>query len=185
VLNPVAFLYLRHGQTDWNARNVSQGNVDIPLNATGRAQAVQAAGLLKHRGIRTIVASPLSRARDTAATVAAALDLPVAIDEGLREASFGAQEEQLMGEWFHDWVAERFVPEGGEPFATLRDRAAAAINRATAREGLVLVVGHGAFFRAVRSAADLTADVRTQNAQPLRMDPPANGSAAWMLSPLD
>jgi probable phosphoglycerate mutase len=185
VLNPVPFLYLRHGQTDWNARNVSQGNVDIPLNETGRAQAVQAAALLQGRGITAIVASPLSRARDTAATVGDALGLKVAIDEGLREVAFGVQEGQPMSEWFHDWVAERFVPEGGEPFAALRERAAAAINRATARAGLVLVVGHGAFFRAVRSAAGLTADVRTQNAQPLRMEPPAAGETAWRLAPVE
>mgnify|MGYP003704279353 CR=1 FL=1 len=36
------FWFLRHGETDWNAQGLSQGNVDIPLNATGRAQAVAA-----------------------------------------------------------------------------------------------------------------------------------------------
>ena len=38
-LHPVAFWFLRHGETDWNAQNLSQGAVDIPLNETGLAQA--------------------------------------------------------------------------------------------------------------------------------------------------
>ena len=39
MLTPQAFWYLRHGETDWNARNVSQGAIDTPLNETGLAQA--------------------------------------------------------------------------------------------------------------------------------------------------
>ena len=41
----VAFWFLRHGETDWNARGLSQGNVDIPLNGVGVEQAAQAAGM--------------------------------------------------------------------------------------------------------------------------------------------
>lgn len=184
MLNPVSFLYLRHGETDWNARGVSQGNVEVPLNATGIAQAHAAAALLVDRGIRTIIASPLSRARDTAGIVGQALGLPVAIEEGLREGSFGTHEGQEMGEWFTAWVEERYTPPGGEPFAELRARAVGAINRATAQPGLVLLVAHGALFRAVRSAAGLVANVRTRNGEPLRLDPPEAPGAAWRLSSL-
>jgi probable phosphoglycerate mutase len=148
------------------------------------AQAEAAARLLRDRGIGTIVASPLSRAHDTALAVGRALGLPVRTDDGLRECAFGVQEGQPMADWFHDWVAEKSTPEGGEPFAALRARAIAAINRATAAPGLVLVVGHGAFFRAVRSAAGMTANVRTRNAEPMRMDPPVPGESAWRLTSL-
>ncbi len=61
-----AFWFLRHGETDWNAQGLSQGSIDIPLNATGIAQAAAAAQTLRDRGIASIVSSPLSRARDTA-----------------------------------------------------------------------------------------------------------------------
>ena len=65
-LHPVAFWFLRHGETDWNARGWSQGNVDIPLNETGLAQARSAALLLRGKGIRSVISSPLSRAKVTA-----------------------------------------------------------------------------------------------------------------------
>ena len=77
MLTRAAFWYLRHGETDWNARGLSQGNVDVPLNALGLAQAREAAASLRGQGIRSVVASPLSRARDTAEIVADALGLPV------------------------------------------------------------------------------------------------------------
>ena len=128
-----AFWFLRHGETDWNAQGLSQGNVDIPLNPTGIAQAHAAAAMLRNRGIASIVASPLSRAHDTAKTAAAALGLPVELDEGLREVSFGAQEGQPMSEWFSHWVEGIYTPPDAESFASLRARSVAAINRALAQ----------------------------------------------------
>ncbi len=92
TLAPIPFWFLRHGETDWNAQGISQGNVDIPLNATGVAQARVAAQKLKGRGIATIVASPLSRAKVTAEYVGEALGLPVAIDAPIRAVGFGVQE---------------------------------------------------------------------------------------------
>ena len=84
-LNPTAFWFLRHGETDWNAEGLSQGHTDIPLNAVGITQARRAALALVDRGIATIIASPLSRALHTAEILAEALALPVATDAGLRE----------------------------------------------------------------------------------------------------
>ena len=60
-LHPVAFWFLRHGETDWNAQNLSQGNVDIPLNETGLAQARSASLLLRGRGIRHHCFAAVSR----------------------------------------------------------------------------------------------------------------------------
>ncbi len=166
------FWFLRHGETDWNARNLSQGNVDIPLNATGLAQAHNAASLLRGRSIATVVSSPLSRARDTAEIAGDVLGLPVSTDSELREVAFGVQEGQPMSEWFTDWIAGRATPEGAETFAGLRIRAVTAINRSLDRPPLVLVVAHGALFRALRSAMGLDPDVRLPNAIPVLCTPP-------------
>ena len=130
------------------------------------------------RGIASIVASPLSRARDTAEIVGAALGLPVAIDAALREVSFGAQEGQPMSDWFDDWIFERFTPEGAEPFADLRARAVGAINRALTAPHPVLVVAHGALFRSLRSAMGLPPRERLPNATPMWCEP---GVPAWTL----
>ena len=183
ALPPQAFWFLRHGETDWNAQNLSQGNTDIPLNDAGLAQARTAAGLLAHRGIRSIVASPLSRARVTAEMVGAALDLRVILEEGLREVSFGVQEGQPMAHWFDQWVAGHFTPERAESFAALQARAIAAVGRALQQEAPVLVVAHGALFRTLRAAMGHTASVRTPNAAPMFCEPGGPGSA-WTLTPL-
>lgn len=182
VLNHIPFWFLRHGETDWNARGLSQGNVDVPLNVTGSLQARSAAERLRDRGITTIVSSPLSRARVTAEIVGDALGLPVRIDDGLREVRFGVQEGKPMSDWFPNWVAGRFTPEGAESFAALRRRAVTSINLATALPPVVLVVAHGALFRALRTAMAIEPLLRTPNAVPIRCDPPGARDGAWNLS---
>jgi 2,3-bisphosphoglycerate-dependent phosphoglycerate mutase len=184
TLSPIPFWFLRHGETDWNAQGISQGNVDIPLNPTGLAQARAAAQKLKGRGIATIMASPLSRAKVTADYVGEALGLPVAIDHDLREVGFGVQEGQPMSNWFTDWISGTFTPEGAEPFAALRARAVAAANRATAQPPAVLLVAHGALFRSLRAAMGIEPVMRTQNAVPIFCEPPRGGEMAWTLTPM-
>ncbi|MBI0536684.1 histidine phosphatase family protein [Roseomonas sp. KE2513] len=183
--NPVPFWFLRHGETDWNARMLSQGRVDIPLNPVGLAQAGRAAEALVGKGIRTIHSSTLGRARVTAEVVAARLNLPVTFDENLVECAFGVQEGQEMSDWFTDWVAGRSTPEGAEPFADLRERAVNAINHATAQPGPVLVVAHGALWRAFRQAAGLPANIRTPNALPLWVEPPDAPGEGWRMTPAE
>ena len=182
ALSAVPFWFLRHGETDWNAQGLSQGNVNIPLNPTGLAQARSAAERLRYRGITSIVASPLSRARVTAEIVGETLALPVRIEDGLREVRFGVKEGQPMSEWFTDWVAGKVTPEGAETFPALRQRAVRAVNHATALPPVVLVVAHGALFRALRAAMGIEPLVRTQNAVPVWCEPPAAGKAVWQLN---
>jgi probable phosphoglycerate mutase len=173
------FWFLRHGETDWNAQNLSQGNVDIPLNPTGIAQAYRAAERLRNRGIVHIVSSPLSRAQDTARVVANALGLPVHLDEGLREVAFGEKEGHPMGDWFATWVDGEYTPDGAEPFSKLRQRARDSVNRVLANPAPVLIVAHGALFRALRAEMGLLPNIRTPNATPFFCEP---ASPAWSLT---
>lgn len=177
-----AFWFLRHGETDWNAQGLSQGDIDIPINETGIAQAHAAAALMQRRGIVSIVSSPLSRARDTAMTAAALLGLDVIVQDDLREVSFGVQEGMPMaGEWFGEWVAGTATPQNAESFAALRARAAAAVAKALLQPSPVLIVAHGALFRALRAEMGLPANVRLPNAQPLFCSP----GMPWTLTPAD
>ena len=84
-----------------------------------------------------------------------------------------------MTAWFADWIAGVFTPEGAETFVALRTRASAAINRALARPAPVLVVAHGALFRAVRAEMGLEPNVRTPNGMPLFCAP----GTPWTLTP--
>jgi probable phosphoglycerate mutase len=181
-LEPRAFWFLRHGETEWNTRSVAQGRTEVPLNAHGLEQAHQSAAALRNRGIATIVSSTMGRAKATAEIVAAALDLPVTYDEGLIETSYGDREGQAMTEWFSDWVYERSTPPGGESFADLRVRAVSTINKALARPPVLLVIAHGGLFRAVRSVMGLEPLYRTPNGTPFFCEPPAEGQTVWTLS---
>jgi probable phosphoglycerate mutase len=185
LLTPIAFWFIRHGETDWNAQNLSQGDIDIPLNETGRAQAQSAAALMQGHGITTIVSSTLSRALDTALAVSAVTGVPVETDHGLRETKFGEQEGKPMGDWYDDWIAGTYTPEGAETFAGLRVRAVAALNRAIVKPAPVLVVAHGGLFRAVRSAMGLLPNLRTPNAVPIFCEPPKTAGEPWTLRPVN
>lgn len=86
------FYGLRHGATDWNREGRFQGRTDNPLNEDGLRQAHEAADLLRGAGISRIVASPLVRAARTAEIIAAAISVPLAIDDGIIEFDFGSFE---------------------------------------------------------------------------------------------
>ena len=176
----IEFIFLRHGETDWNASGLSQGRTDIPLNARGQAQAHDAARLLAHRGIRHIVASPLGRAQETARIVGDALGVAVATETDLQEVSFGDQEGTPIGPWYDEWVTGSYTPAGGESFAAVQGRVVPAVNRALSGPRVTLIVAHGAMFRVVRNAIGLSARVRTENGVPMRCVP----GPIWQLVPV-
>jgi uncharacterized phosphatase len=97
--NPVAsasttIALVRHGQTDWNVQRRVQGSTDVPMNATGRAQARTTAERLAAEGAwDAVVSSPLTRAADTAAVIAERLGLPAArTHPALAERRYGSLE---------------------------------------------------------------------------------------------
>lgn len=59
------FLF-RHGETDWNKERRFQGRTDIPLNATGLAQAQALQSFFKNKQIDFTFSSTLTRAKQTA-----------------------------------------------------------------------------------------------------------------------
>lgn len=79
----------RHGQTEWNARDVVLGRTDLPLNDTGRAQAELLAQRITNCNINLILSSPLLRARETAACAARGAGCPIEVEERLIEQDFG------------------------------------------------------------------------------------------------
>jgi len=173
------FWFLRHGETDYNAKGLSQGALDISLNETGRAQAKAAAPLLAGRGIVNILSSPMIRTRETTAIVNETLNLPVTFEPALREVIFGGMEGKPLSPWFADWMDGSFTPEGAESFAELTARVGDVLGRILHLPGPVLIVAHGGVFRAVRDILGLSREGLTPNAQPLYCAP---GPQGWQVS---
>lgn len=139
---------LRHGQTDWNIDFRLQGITDIPLNATGVAQAEQAAQHLSAADWDFIVTSPLTRAKQTAEIVARAMQVAeVATEQLLLERSFGEAEGMMYEQWKVEFPDG--IPPGGETLEALRARAIELLDSLleTYRGTRVLTVSHGALIR--------------------------------------
>jgi broad specificity phosphatase PhoE len=66
------FFIVRHGQSEGNAGRIFQGKLDLPLNDSGRAQALAAGRWLADAGVDAIFASPLARAAESARIAASA-----------------------------------------------------------------------------------------------------------------
>ena len=103
-------VFVRHGQTDFNAGGRVQGQVDIELNEVGREQARRMAPMIASLSPSAIVTSNLLRARDTAEAIGQCCDAPVIEDERLRERFFGhfegmSREEMIAQypQWFTQW----------------------------------------------------------------------------------
>jgi broad specificity phosphatase PhoE len=145
------FAIVRHGETDWNAQRRIQGATDIPLNDTGRAQALETAAALAGGSWDAIVSSPLSRASETARLIAAALGLdePAIIPE-LAERSHGVL-EGLDHRGRAAVEAQAASIEGLEPRSAVIERARAALlELASAHPGqAVIVVTHGGVIHAL------------------------------------
>lgn len=143
---------LRHGQTLWNVEHRFQGHSDIPLDATGLAQAARAASLLAALKPTLIVSSDLQRANDTALALGRIVGLDVAVDKDFRERGGGAWEgltrDEIAARWPEEYIA--WEAPGGEPVAEVAARVAASIRRwagKLADDGLLVVASHGAALR--------------------------------------
>jgi broad specificity phosphatase PhoE len=106
-MQPDVTLYvIRHGETDWNKVQRYQGQTDIPLNDTGRAQAARNGRVLRDvLGARAValdfISSPLVRASETMEIVRTNMGLsarPFPTDDRLKEQNFGHWEGQIWGE---------------------------------------------------------------------------------------
>jgi 2,3-bisphosphoglycerate-dependent phosphoglycerate mutase len=161
-------IYLaRHGQTDWNVERRMQGGTDIPLNATGRRQAVMLAERLKGITLDAVYSSTLSRSRETADTARG--QVPLTSVAGLCERRMGSFEGRRVDD--SDPVAaaqyaKRSVDpddtlDGGESLNQFFERVRSAIDAIVARHdsGTILIVAHGGTNRMIlRALVALTAE---------------------------
>lgn len=159
----ITLYFARHGETDWNKELRYQGQHDVPLNATGRAQARRNGealrALLPDPAALDYVASPLGRTRETMEILRTGLALPPAsysTDDRLLELNYGIWQGQYavdLPRFDPDGVAWRqrdpfnWRADGGETYAELSARVIAWFETLTHD---TVVVAHGGTSRVLR-----------------------------------
>jgi broad specificity phosphatase PhoE len=136
-------LFIRHGQSTWNAEHRLPGQVPgISLDDTGRQQAARLADALSVFPISAIITSPLERARETAEILAQTFHLPVFFEPALMDIDVGEwagknyNELRKSDETWKAFVRDPTVaPPGVESFLQVQERAVTAVERWRAREG--------------------------------------------------
>lgn len=148
---------VRHGESLSNREGRVQGQADVELSEVGRRQAAAVGRwsreLRPTDPIAEIWSSPLRRAVETAEAIAAALRLPVRIDERLQELNAGIFQGHLWADLesrFPDAVARwrsgdvDYAIPGGESRAQLASRGREALESLAGREApAMIVVAHG------------------------------------------
>lgn len=130
---------IRHGETSLNAAGVLRGQLDVPLDETGEAEALALGELFRGVPLSAVVSSPLTRALDTARQVCSASGAPFTIDERLRDRYYGEWAGRSLEE-----VEERFGSIDAAPSVEARqvfeDRAEEALADAVAAADAVTAV---------------------------------------------
>jgi 2,3-bisphosphoglycerate-dependent phosphoglycerate mutase len=155
-------IFLRHGESVGNAESRWQGQADFPLTDKGREQAQALAKRWRDekRKFDWIVASPLSRARETAEIISRALKLPIETNPIWAERNIG-EIAGMTGEEVNRRLPNRefitpfaaIVGDEGEGDWELYLRAGRALHGLLRREaGKYLVVSHGGLLNQVMYA---------------------------------
>jgi phosphoserine phosphatase len=168
----MALYLVRHGETDWNREKRFQSVTDVPLNATGLAQARAMRVELARRGVAFSAArcSPLSRAVETARIIldGSAVELQVEplfieVNLGEFEGHLEADLRERMGPAYDEWRAMSYTvcAPGGESIQAAAERVRPALEllRPLAAAGEVLVVAHQAVNMAMKVALSGRSDL--------------------------
>lgn len=168
-------ILVRHGETNWNKeRRVQGANSDTELSDGGIKQTAKLALFLKDENITVIVSSPLKRTVAMAEAIAGQHQLPVEVDDGLREIDFGELEgfsfskpsisfSQFLMQWCQKGVSERLP--GGESLVELQERSWAAVERLLAEhkaETVVIVTHYFVIMAILLKALDLPLEYFTK-----------------------
>ena len=158
MARPLTLLLVRHGQSQWNAAGLMQGQTPhVPLTGLGHAQAAAAARELAALRPGMLVSSDLLRAVQTAEHCARSTGLGFTVAPELREQGYGVLEGRPSRELWDlvDWTDPHWAAAGGESLAQLHGRVAAYLEqlRADRPAAVVALVTHGDTIRAAQAVA--------------------------------
>ena len=170
MIEPTRVFALRHGQTAWNAERRLQGQLDVPLDESGRWQAARLAQALADEGLAAIYSSDLQRAHATALALGDVTGLAVCTYPALRERSFGRLEGLRYAEVDARFPVDalhwrqrdlRFAPGGGETLPEFQQRCVPFVAQLAAGHPgqAIAVVAHGGVLDCLyRAAAGIALD---------------------------
>lgn len=172
---PLTVVLVRHGQSEWNACGLLQGQTpDVPLTDLGHEQAISAARALAALSPGAILCSDLLRATQTAEHCARLLGLPYSTTPALRERAYGVLEGRACRDVtdLPGWGDPTWAPGGGESLVQLHRRVESYLRqlRADPPADVVALVTHGDTIRAAQAAA------AGQGPEAMPLVPPCNGS---------
>lgn len=144
------FYFIRHGRTDWNDKNLCQGQVNIPLNPIGINEIEQICPLISGLSFSRIVTSPLLRTLETARIIQKHTQRPIEILEEIQEKGWGAMEGATSAEMYkieeQEENNESFISELTiESRSLFKSRILSGMNIAL-EEDTPLIVSHGRVF---------------------------------------
>ncbi len=147
------FYFVRHGQTEANAREILAGSgIDHPLNHVGHRQASLLAESVQNvisHPIHRVVSSDLMRARQTAAYIGERFNLEVEFHSGLREWHLGEWEGKSYSEFAHLLLGGG-EPKNGESREVFYKRVESAWKSVHSDSDPYIVVSHGAVWLALQ-----------------------------------
>lgn len=146
---------VRHGETEWNAHKMTQGMNNTSLSRVGARQAVCLSRRLEKMREARVISSPLSRAYDTACTIAYENDWQLDLDDDLREIRFGHWEgltfeqiKQRFPQSFDEWADDPLscsIPGESEPVSDVMHRVNRFVSRLLEQYGeqeTIIAVSH-------------------------------------------
>jgi broad specificity phosphatase PhoE len=156
MARPLTLLLVRHGQSQWNAAELMQGQTPhVPLTPLGHAQAEAAAAELTGLRPGALISSDLVRAVQTADQSARATGLTIVTTPALREQGYGALEGRPSSALWDvvDWTDPHWSAPGGESLAELHGRVEAFLEDLSAEPPaeVIALVTHGDTIRAAQA----------------------------------
>ena len=149
--------YVRHGQTDWNlARRMQGGQTEKELNETGIKQAEETRNRLENINFDMIICSPMNRAKQTAEIIINGKEIPIIIDERLRERKLGDFEGNPITEACEKQIWDYhldFKINGGESLSEFEQRILDFIQdiKKKYNNKTILIIAHGGIAKVIKS----------------------------------
>ena len=163
-MKKINFYYVRHGETIFNVKNLSQGSCDSPLTKKGIEQANKTKELLKDIHFNKVFSSSSERATDTANIILEEHDNQLIPLKGLKEMSFGYLEASGVDDtnMSECWKKKDFTAFEGENRTTFENRIQKTFQEIVDEcddNNTVLIVSHrGYFYYMLEALFDMNLD---------------------------